>query len=226
MAKRFYETVDIKPHQHGYVVTLDKRVLKTPGKQELIARDAAHARLIADEWAAQEGEIKPHLMPVTRLYNVAVERTPDSRAVLTEEVRKYAGTDVLCYRADTPHALQMQQKLAWDKWLVWAADLGIKLLATDGLMAITQDAAALDNAAKMAGEMDDLNLTLLAHFTAVYGSAILALAVVTGALGAAEGYDISRVDALYQIEHWGADEQAEELALATRVEVVALSKLL
>ena len=224
--KRFYKTVNTAEAKGGWAVLLDGRTLKTPGKLPLITKLEKHAKLIAAEWDAQDDIIRPHLMPVTRLYNVALERTPENRQMLIAEVRKYAGTDLLCYRADFPRALNAHQAKCWDKWLDWAREQEIDLKVGEGVMAIEQDVAALDATSQLASTFEDLELTLLAHLNAVYGSAVLALAVMMGALDANAAYDLSRLDFDFQLEHWGQDEEAKELAELTRTEVIALSKLL
>ena len=73
MAKRFYEAADIAAHETGFHVTLDGRVLKTPGKKPLVCPSRDQAQQVADEWQAQVDEIKPETMPCTRLMNVACE---------------------------------------------------------------------------------------------------------------------------------------------------------
>lgn len=224
--KRFYKVVTTAPAGEGWSVLLDGRTLKTPGKLPLIAKAEHHAQLIAAEWDAQDTLIRPHLMPVTRIYNVALERTPENREMLIAEVRKYAGTDLLCYRADFPRALNELQAQRWDRWLDWARQNNIDLKTAEGVMAVEQDPAALDAVAKLTTSFEDLELTLLAHLNAVYGSAVLALAVMRGALDAQAAYDLSRLDFDFQLEHWGQDAEASELAELTRTEVIALSKLI
>ena len=77
--KRFYETVEVVEQPDGYHILLDGRTLKTPGKQVLQTKTHYIAELIAKEWRAQDTEIKPETMPVTRLINVAIEQTPSNR---------------------------------------------------------------------------------------------------------------------------------------------------
>lgn len=230
-AKRFYKAVSVAAvtpdtHEAGYTVLLDGRVLKTPGKAPLITPLKSHAQLIAGEWDAQDGDIKPHTMPITRLFNVTIERTPDNRAAIVAELVKYAGTDLLCYRAEEPVELRRAQDEAWDKWLEWARAQGVELRAVTGVMAIKQNQTSLDKLAEIAEQMSDLQLTLLGHFNAVYGSAVLALAVMRGALAAEQAWDISRIDAQFQIERWGEDEEAAEIAANTRAEIIELAKLI
>ncbi len=224
--KRFYKTATAAQADGAWVVRLDSRTLKTPGKLPLIAKTKIHAELIAAEWEAQDDIIKPHLMPITRLYNVSLERTPENRDLLIAEVTKYAATDLLCYRSEFPQSLAALQAQKWDEWLNWAREQGIDLKTQQGIVALEQDKNALEKVSKIAAEFDDLGLTLLAHLNAVYGSAILALAVMKGALLAEAAYELSRLDFDYQAEHWGQDEEAIKLAELTRVEVIALAKLL
>ena len=179
MAKRFYEQVSVAEATEGYEVHLDGRVLKTPGKRVLILPERRHADCVAKEWDAQEDDIRPEIMPCTRLVNVAIEQTPDHQERLIHEARNYAATDLLCYRASEPTGLVERQAQMWDPLLKWAADQGIALQTTQSALAIEQEGAALACVAERVSGMDDLHLTLCVHLIAVYGSAILGLAVKT-----------------------------------------------
>jgi len=213
-ASRFYKVVTVAPALGGYGVFLDGRALKTPGKLAFITRSEAHARLAAAEWEAQGEEINPQTMPITRLYNVAIERTPQQREAMVAEFKKYGGTDLLCYRAVEPHALRAREAAAWDPWLTWARSLGIDLQTADSVIAIAQAPQSLAALADQARAVDDFELTLLLHFMAVFGSAVLALAVLKGALPAPQAYELSRVDAQFQTERWGEDDEAKTIGAA------------
>ncbi len=226
MAKRFYKSVSVKPVDQAYGVFLDERELKTPGRKALHLKTQALAKLIAAEWDAQDGEIKPETMPVTRLLNVAIERTPINRDELCKEVAKYLGTDLTCYRAATPLDLVERQSMAFDNVLAWADKIhGIKLKTTEGLLT-AQAETMTRRGADYAAAQDDLRLTLLVHFTAVFGSAILAMAVMDGHLSAEDALARSRTDELFQIERWGEDEEAAERTQNIHVETLALAKVL
>ena len=226
-AKRFYKAASVEPHESGWCITLDGRTLKTPGKTILIAPSRAAAQLIADEWSAQGEQIKPETMPVTRLMNVAVEHTPKRREELAAQYRSYAGTDLICYRAEAPQDLKAAQARAWDDLLDWAKHhFGEKLKITSGIMAITQDAAALDQFEAYALTKNDVDLTLLVHFTAVFGSAVLAAAAMEGHMNAPDALLTSRVDELFQIQQWGEDDEAKIRTENIRVETLALAQLI
>jgi len=225
-AKRFYKAVTVEARDGGFVVLLDGRVLKTPKKHPLIIDREARAQLVAAEWDAQETEINPSLMPCTRMMNVACEQTPTRRDDLIAEARRYAGTDLLCYRAVNPSDLTARQAAQWEPLLDWAAEFGVKLKSVTGIIAIEQDAAALDAMAEQARALGNVDLTLLVHFISVFGSAVLGLAVMKGHLSAAQALDLSRLDELYQIEQWGEDEEAAERTEFIKRETLALSELI
>jgi len=225
-AKRFYKDVTTTPAEDGWCVQLDGRTLKTPGKMALLVPFEKAAALIAAEWDAQTEYIRPELMPVTRLLNVTVEQTPDNREALIAEARKYAGTDVLCYREGAVRLHNEEQAAKWDPVLTWAAEQGVILKTTDTLMAIEQNETALDAVADFAKTLSNMKLTLFVHLVAVYGSAILAMAVMKGYLAAEAAFELSRLDELWQIKYWGEDEEAKERTDSIRTEINALCELL
>lgn len=224
-AKRFYKKAALNAQDDGFCVELDGRPLKTPGKQLLFVRSENIAELIAAEWEAQIETIKPETMPITRLVNVAIELTPNNRDKLAQEARNYAETDLLCYRAENPLELAERQAAAWDPVLKWARERDIDLETTQTVLAIPQSNASLDAVATYALTLADIELTLFVHLTAVFGSAILSLAVMQGFLSGSQAFELSRLDNLYQIEQWGEDEDAAEIAANLAQEVAALCQI-
>jgi chaperone required for assembly of F1-ATPase len=227
VAKRFYKKVAVSETANGFHVTLDGRVLKTPGKKPLLCIGEIQAQCVAEEWQAQIDEIRPETMPCTRLMNVACELTPDKRPELISEFTKYCETDLLCYRASHPEDLVSLQNEKWQPVLDWAAKHHrIELATTDGLEAIVQPGQSLQNTTEIAKKLTDANLTLLLHFTACYGSAILALAVMEKHLDVSPAFELSRLDEAFQNEQWGEDDEAIAKNTALLVELTALSKLI
>ncbi len=82
---------------------------------------AALAAAIAAEWDAQQDEIRPATMPLTRLAATAIDRTAAQRDTIVAEIANYAGTDLVCYRADHPPALAARQHAVWQPLIDWAA---------------------------------------------------------------------------------------------------------
>jgi chaperone required for assembly of F1-ATPase len=93
--------------------------------------------------------------------------------------------------------------------LDWAADeLGLKFIQTGGIVHRPQLDETLDGVRALALATDDMTLTALAEATALFGSAILALALHRGRLDGSTALDLSRLDEIVQIEAWGLDEEA------------------
>jgi len=226
LAKRFYKDVALSKINAGFHITLDGRILKTPGKLPLIITRQDRAEHVAAEWNAVETHINPSLMPCTRLMNVACEQTPQRREALIQEARNYAGTDLLCYRADAPEELVKRQSEGWDPLLDWAAAQGIVLQSTQGIIAMTQPDKSLDHMAEHASILDDVDLTLLVHFIATFGSAILGLAVMTRHIMAETALQLSRLDEIFQIEQWGEDEEAKARTAFIKTETLSLARLI
>lgn len=225
-AKRFYKLVSVTRGEGGWHILLDGRTLKTPGKIILRVPSEKVAQLIVAEWDAQTEYIRPEIMPVTRLLNVAVEQTPENRETLIAEARKYAGTDVLCYREGEVRLHAEEQAARWDPILAWAAEQGVSLKSTDGLIAIEQDSKALDAVAEFARSLENMQLTLFVHLVAVFGSAVLAMAVLKKHLSGETAFELSRLDEIWQIKYWGEDEEAKERTESIGHEVNALCQLL
>lgn len=229
MAKRFYTDVTLDNDADGHFVRLDGRPLKTPGKRPLRVPSAAIAAQLKAEWdavpPATDGDINPSVMPVTRLASVASENVTDRRDDLIAEARTYAGTDLLSYRAPDPVDYVARQAKAWNPWIDWAAARGVTLKTTDAIRAIDQDAASLDAVADFARPLSDFALTLFVHLVAVKGSAVLAMAVMDGALEPGDAFDLSRIDEIYRAEVWGVDDDDEAVRLALRAETVTLGAL-
>jgi chaperone required for assembly of F1-ATPase len=223
LPKRFYEAADIATLEGGYAVELDGRAIKTPAKAPLRLPTEALARAVAEEWAEQGETLDVQNMTLTRLANVALDRTPETRTDLAEELSRYASTDVTCYLADAPSELRARQEAAWQPWREWAGrELNVVLVPVVGLMASPQPQASLDAVRDYALGLDDFRLTALTWGCSLLGSAVLALAVERGALPAGDALKASCIDEDWQIEQWGQDEEAAEIRAGRLREAGAL----
>jgi chaperone required for assembly of F1-ATPase len=104
----------------GFAVHLDGRTPKSPAKSPLVLPTLALAQLVAAEWDAQEEVIDSTAMPATRLAFTAIDRISETRAEVAKEVAAYAGSDLLCYRAEHPTPLVERQDRDWQPLLDWA----------------------------------------------------------------------------------------------------------
>src|SRR5438552_11939135 len=118
--KRVYKQAAARAAEGGWGVALDSRPMRTPAKHELIVPSAALAEAIAAEWDAQRDEIRPATMPLTRLAATAIDRTAQQREKTIGETANYAGTDLVCYRADHQPDLAARQQALWQPLIDWA----------------------------------------------------------------------------------------------------------
>jgi chaperone required for assembly of F1-ATPase len=211
VVKRFYKVAEAAPHEGGFAVTLDGRVARTPAKAKLVAPTETLARALAAEWGAQREILEPHAMPLTRLANSALDGVAKAVAETVAAVAAYAGSDLVCFRADETPALAERQAVAFDPVLDFAERrLGARFLLAGGIMPVSQPAAALDAVrAAVEAHENPFALTALADLTSLSGSVLIALAVSHGELEAAEAWAAAHVDEEFQIERWGRDAEAQ-----------------
>jgi chaperone required for assembly of F1-ATPase len=222
--KRFYKQAGVAPVADGHGVTVDDRLVRTPGKRDLVVPSAALAAAIAAEWEAQQREIRRETMPLTRLAGVTIERNSTEREAVVRQVAHYAGTDLVCYRATNPQALAARQQAVWQPLIDWALErYGAQLLVTSGVIPTSQPAASLAAFTKVVVGHDDFSLTALHAATTACGSLVIALALLEGRLDAADAFAASQLDESFQIEAWGEDgEQAKRrAALAAEISAAA-----
>jgi chaperone required for assembly of F1-ATPase len=221
--RRFYKAVSVEPSEGGFSVRLDGRGAKTAGGKPLVAPTQGLAELIAAEWDGQAETIDFSHMPATRLAFTAIDRTPEARAGMVQELAAYAGSDLLCYIAEHPSLLAEQEVAAWGPWLEWAErELEVSLRPSIGIAHAAQPEHSLARVRELAEVMDDFALTGVIYAAGLYGSAVLALAVARGALDAGEAFELSRLDEAFQEERWGVDEEAAQRTQGMRTEAAML----
>lgn len=224
-AKRFWKEARAEVCDGGFTVRLDGRAVKTPAKVPLVVPTLAMAEAIAAEWDAQQGEVKPDTMPVTRAANSAIDKIVPQCAAVVEIVAAYGGSDLLCYRAVGPEALIARQAAGWDPVLDWAAQaLGVRLAVTQGVMHVAQDEGALARLTARVEGFDPFRLAAFHDLVAISGSLVLALAVTEGRLTAEEAWALSRIDEHWQVEQWGEDEEAAASEAARHEGFVAAAR--
>jgi chaperone required for assembly of F1-ATPase len=225
--KRFYKKAEPVPAAGGHGIALDGKLVKTSGKHDLIVPNLALAAAIAAEWEAQQGEIRPATMPLTRLAGATIDRNAAQRDAVVRQVAHYAGTDLVCYRAAHPPALAARQQAVWQPLIDWAAGrYGAPLMVTTGIVPASQPAASLAAFTAAVAEHDDFSLTALHAATAACGSLVMALALLEGHLDADEAFAASQLDESFQIEAWGEDAEQVERRAALAAEIVAAERFI
>lgn len=205
--KRFYEKAIVVAQDDGFLVELDGREVKTPEKRQNFSPTKAMAEAICQEWNEQEDKVNPDSMPIAKLQNTAIDRVETRRDDLIAELVKYAGTDLLCYRADFPEDLKKQQAEIWQPLLDWVAQThDITLKVTTGILHVEQDVAKLE---KILHGIDSFRLAAFYNITTLCGSVSVALNVFGGNITAEQAWAAAELDENYQIAQWGSDDEAK-----------------
>ena len=232
--KRFWDEASVAVVEGGLTVLLDSRPVRLPSGSTLRVERPALAAALAAEWQAAGGakgqEFRADEIALTRLVGTAQDKVAADPAPLVEGIAEYAAADLLCYRAEDAR-LAAIEALEWDPWLEWSATvLSAPLLTVAGILHVTQPEASRAALRMAVAGLEPYALTALANLVPPLGSLVLGLAVVRGALPAAEAHRLSLINELFQEEFWGLDDEALarrgkialEIALAERM--LALSR--
>ena len=223
--RRFYKTVEVREADGGFEVTLDGRILRSPRGGKLVAPTRAIAEMCAEEWAAQGEHIEMASMHVTRLAFTAIEAIPPAREAVADQIAQYAGSDLLCYFADSPEALVARHHANWGPMLDRAREeIGLVFLRTSGIQHQEQPAETLARVKALALELNDFALAGLAFGAPLFGSTILAFALQRGWIDGDQAMELSRLDETFQEEQWGVDEEAAERAANLKLEARMLER--
>lgn len=207
--RRVYKTVSVDEKAGLFRVLLDGKPVMTPMRAQLGTPHRALADAIAAEWDAQNPDIDPEAMPLTRLVSTALDRVTPHREGLINELMKYADGDLLCYRASHPADLQARQTVVWQPMLDWmAAAQGVRLSTVQGIMPHGQTPETHADLRRAIAGLDDDHLTAFQATAAITNSLALALALTAGRISGEEAFAAASLDESYQMECWGEDNLA------------------
>ncbi|MCE1235816.1 MAG: ATPase [Hyphomicrobiales bacterium] len=226
LPRRFWKDVAVEQTDGGFRILLDGRSVKTPGKRELRLPTADVAEGVAEEWRAQETHLDPATMPMTRIANSVLDAVVERRDEVAADAVKYAGSDLLCYRAEGPDRLVARQTEGWDPLLDWIDEThGVRLLVAEGIVHVAQDE---DGLARLRTRVDALDVWALAGLhvlTTLTGSFVLALALIERRLDRDAAWSLAHLDELWNAEVWGRDTEAEARLAHRRREYDAAARI-
>jgi chaperone required for assembly of F1-ATPase len=232
LPKRFYKTASVGETADGFAVLLDGKNVRTPGRRPLATPSAALSEALASEWADQGERLDPSSMPLTRLVNSTIDGVAEQISEVAADVTKYAGSDLVSYRAEAPESLSAAQARAWDPMLAFARErLDAELATTEGVVFVTQPPeaiAAMDAAVRAyAGEdaAAPYRLAALHTMTTLTGSCVIALAVALGEIDVETAWTAAHVDEDHQTKAWGTDDEALARQARRFVEMRAAARL-
>jgi chaperone required for assembly of F1-ATPase len=210
LPRRFYTDVSLLVTDDGVALQLDGKTARTPARKPLVIANATIANALMHEWNAQLDIIDPAAMPLTRLINAALDGVARDVEAVRAEIVRYAASDLICYRADTPQELVALQSSAWDPLMEWAhGELDAPLKFGRGIIHVSQPKEVTDAITRAVAMIEaPLRLAALSTVTTLTGSTIIALALAHGRLSANETWLAAHVDEDYQARVWGADDEA------------------
>ena len=225
--KRFWKDVALTEAAGGWRIALDGRPLKTPARATLIVGKRKLGDAIADEWRACDVEIEPRAMPLTGLANAAIDHVAPSPARFADALARYAEGDLLCYRADHPPKLVAAQAAAWDPLLDWARRrFDIEFVVTVGIRHVPQPPATVARLAAALAKATPFELAALSPIVTIGGSLVAAIALVERAVDRDTAWDAVSLDDRWQIEQWGADDEAVASLANRRQDFAAAARFL
>jgi chaperone required for assembly of F1-ATPase len=217
--KRFYKRAESRAVEGGWEIALDGRTVRTPARAKLILPTEAMAQTIAAEWFAQGDDLDPLTMPATGFANAAIDQVAPDPVGFAASIARYAETDLLCYRAENPAALVGRQAAEWDPWLEWARRrYDVAFRTTAGIVHVAQPPETIARLAHAVNTYDPFIVAPLSTLVTLTGSLILGLALIEADADPDVIWNAAELDALWQIEMWGEDAQAQALAAAHRRE--------
>jgi len=224
--KRFWKDVIVAKEDGGWGVALDTRPVRTPARAPLVVPTEALSHAIADEWRGIAGEVDPRAMPLTGLANAAIDRVAPERQAFAAGLARYAEADLACYRAHGPRGLVERQEESWDALLAWARRrFDVDFATTCGIVHVEQPAATVDRLAHALAALDPFRLAGLSPLVTIGGSLVAALAVVEKAITPEAAWDAVSVDERWQLEQWGADQEAEAALGNKRRDFMAAARI-
>jgi chaperone required for assembly of F1-ATPase len=232
LRKRFYEVADVAPSENEFIVQLDGKPVLTPAKLRLALPTRGAAEAVAAEWQAQGDAIDPTKLPLTRILNAALDGVAKAMDAVKTEIVKYAGSDLVCYRAEGPESLVRAQAETWDPILAFVErETGARFLCAEGVMHVAQPEASLAAVRAMidrlvgAGPGAPIALACLDVMTTLTGSALIALTLASGAISLEVAWAAAHVDEDFQMRLWGADAEAMARRANRFAEMAAADRL-
>jgi chaperone required for assembly of F1-ATPase len=216
LPKKFYKLATVTDELG---IALDGRSVKTPMKAKLVLPSLPLAEAIAAEWNEQIEFINPAAMPLTKLANTAIDRAGTERAFVAGQVVEFAGSDMVCYRAEAPSNLVELQAAAWDPVVTWAAaamNAKVKLVA--GIIHHKQDDATIAHVEAYVARLPNFELTVAHNLTTLTGSALLGLMLTAKAISPEAGWQAAHVEEDFQIATWGNDDEAQARRAFRRID--------
>ncbi len=208
--KRFYKEAAASAEGAGWRVLLDGRAVKTQGGRAQVVPTEPLAKALAAEWAGQGEEIDPSQLVLRDLADYAIDVIAADRAAVRADLLRYAETDTLCYRAEPDEPSHARQLELWEPLLLAAeARWAVEFERIAGIIHRPQPAATLAQLEAVLAPQDDFTLAALVTLTTLSASLVIGLGALEPDADLALLWRASELEADWQVEQWGKDDEAE-----------------
>lgn len=199
--------ISVAARKGGFAVLVGGKMARTPAGALLVLPTAALAEQVAGEW---RDDGPPARRLATRLAGAAIDSDAAGRQAMGVEIAAFARHDLVCYPAEQPAALARRQAAVWGPLRDWAAEtFGVRLVADAGGAGQDQPAESISMLERLSGALDPFRLIGLFAAARLFGSAILALALMSGRVDGESAHAAARLEEAFQQEQWGEDAEAK-----------------
>lgn len=209
--KRFYSQVSIAEETAGWTVRLDSRAIKTQGGQPQLLPTQALAELLAAEWRDQGETLDPKSFVHRDLADYAIDVVARDAEPVRANLLEYIETDTLCYRADPDEPFWRRQQQQWEPLVTSFEEREqVVLERVSGVIHRPQRAETLAVLRERMGTFTPFELAALETLTSLAASLCVGLSALDAATDARALWDAANLEEDWQVEQWGADEEAQE----------------
>ena len=187
---------------------LDKRILKTPLKRDLVLPNINLAQEIVKEWDQDSKKINTGSMIFYGLVSTSLDKIIDNKNLYINDILDYIDTDLICYRAENPKELVELQKNKWDPIILLIEKyVGTKVQVFQGISPKKQHTTIYTKLSNLINKLDIFQISALHRITNITGSIFLSLCIFKKDILKNEAFELSFLDELWQSENWGFDEE-------------------
>jgi chaperone required for assembly of F1-ATPase len=146
---------------------------------------------------------------------------------VVDDLVRYAGSDLVYYRAAEPERLAHSQDAAWSPVLDWAKEVhGARFSLGEGVMHVTQPEESVAAIRRAIEQIESpFALAALHVMTTLSGSVLISLAHAAQQMDADAAWAAAHVDELYQESVWGEDYEAMERRRRREAEFKAAARV-
>merc|ERR1719270_594991 len=211
--KKFYQDTSVEQHGGVWRVLLDGKPVKTPKGTFLELPTQIVAQAVADEWAAQEEQLKPKEMPLTTVGCTAVDLIRPEKAECVERLMPFLAMDTLCFKDESDLLAEMQAK-EWAPVRQWfETHFGVSLGIATGFSPPSHPEETRVVVTRELCSRDEWELSALEIATASAKSLIVAVALLDRAdVDAEAARRLALLEEYFQIERWGLVEGEHDVS--------------